>query len=355
MTNTNPEVSIIIPLFNRRSLIGETLRSIQAQTYENWEVIAVDDGSNDGSYEYVEEILMKDDRIKLYKRTNKPKGAPSCRNIGIEKSRAKFLIFLDSDDILAPYCLEQRVKYMNDHADLDFAVFHIILFTKVPGDSLILWNIFKDGDDIYRFLNSDSPWQTTSPIWTKKYLQKVGPWDEEAISWQDWEFHIRALVLNPKYDKVDALPDCFMRRDTHQRISSTDRSHEHYVSRINLFKKMYLLLFKMNILTDEYKKLFAAYFFKVQEKALVKNKNISINRFFNQAYQLKVISRGVYFLSLIYFFSLKYIKSTSYKRFWKRKLLPGYLFHKGTTGKKIKLDANKFNQLKDRAKISFEL
>lgn len=355
MFNINPEVSVIIPLFNRRDLIGETLCSIQSQTYENWEVIVVDDGSNDGSFEYVEEFTKSDSRIKLYKRTNKPKGAPSCRNLGVEKSQGKYVIFLDSDDILAPFCFDQRVKYMNDHPDLDFAVFHVILFTKTPGDSLILWNIFKDGDDIYRFLNSDSPWQTTSPIWTKKFLRKLGPWDEEAISWQDWEFHIRALVLKPTYAKVDELPDCFMRRDNHLRISSTDRSHEHYVSRVNLFRKMYSLLFRLDLLTDEYKKLFAAYFFKVQEKALVKNKNISANRFFNHAYQLKLISRRVYFLSLIYFFSLKFIKYTHYKRFWKRKILPEYLFHKGTTGKKIKLEVNKFNKLKDRAKISFEL
>src|SRR5690554_5694001 len=102
------KISIIIPVFNRQKLIKETLDSVLAQIYENWECIVVDDGSTDETWEVLEQYAKKDARIKIHKRHRDPKGAPTCRNIGMELSEGEYLIFLDSDDLLAKWALQHR-------------------------------------------------------------------------------------------------------------------------------------------------------------------------------------------------------------------------------------------------------
>lgn len=346
-TKENPLVSIIIPLFNRRPLIGETLASIQAQSYTNWEAVVVDDGSNDGSFAHVQELACKDSRIKLLKRNKEPKGAPVCRNIGISQSKGEYVIFLDSDDLLAPYCLNRRIGVMKGNPELDFAVFHVILFYKKPGDSRILWNVFSDENDMYRFLNSDTPWLTSSPIWKRNFLIQIGGWDEEAISWQDWEFHIRALSLIPKYKKFDDIPDSFLRRDDHTRISRGDKSGKSYFSRIRLFQKIYELLSSKNQITPAYKKVLAAHYFKLCEKAVINDVDIDLYKIFYPALRDGLIKRPVFLLCLIYFYSLRIVrKSTLFRIFCKRYILPNYLFHKNYTYNNRGLDTERFEKLK---------
>ena len=81
----NPLVSIIIPTYNRAHFIGETLESVLAQTYHNWECIVIDDGSTDYTDELMEFYCEKDSRIQYYHRpSHKPKGANACRNYGFE-------------------------------------------------------------------------------------------------------------------------------------------------------------------------------------------------------------------------------------------------------------------------------
>ena len=101
-------VSIIIPSFNSETYISETIDSILNQTYPYWEAIVVDDGSSDETCSIVKRYSQNDKRIQLFLRVSTAKGASVCRNIGIEKAIGKYIIFLDSDDLLAPFCLKER-------------------------------------------------------------------------------------------------------------------------------------------------------------------------------------------------------------------------------------------------------
>lgn len=121
-----PLVSVIIPSYNRDTLIGETLNSIMSQTYTNWECIVVDDGSTDNSIYIIESFCKKDKRFRFYKRHRSPKGAQVCRNIGIENTNGKYTIFLDSDDLLANNCIENRVNYIEKNNGLSFVVFQTL-------------------------------------------------------------------------------------------------------------------------------------------------------------------------------------------------------------------------------------
>lgn len=94
-------VSIIIPTYNRAHLLGETLNSVMAQTYRNWECIVVDDGSTDHTNELLEFYNKKDSRIQYHHRPKSyPKGANPFRNYGFKLSHGEYVQWFDSDDII---------------------------------------------------------------------------------------------------------------------------------------------------------------------------------------------------------------------------------------------------------------
>jgi glycosyltransferase involved in cell wall biosynthesis len=88
----NPTVSVIIPNYNRESFLVETLDSLSAQLYEDWEAIVVDDGSTDRSVARANSIRDCDKRITVIAEHNEPKGASACRNMGIKRSKGAYLI-----------------------------------------------------------------------------------------------------------------------------------------------------------------------------------------------------------------------------------------------------------------------
>ena len=116
----------------------------------------------------VENIAGSEKRVQLFKRQREPKGAPTCRNIGIEKSKGEYLIFLDSDDLLADFCLERRIHFFEKYPDEDFLVFQSLLFEEKMDDKNLLWNVDSGEDDLQRFLRIDALWATCGPIYKKK-------------------------------------------------------------------------------------------------------------------------------------------------------------------------------------------
>lgn len=236
----NPLVSIIIPLYNRSDLIEETVNSVIRQSYTNWEVIIVDDHSTDNSYDVVLQLSRTDSRIRIYLRESKIKGAPACRNFGIEKAEGEYLIFLDSDDLLAPWCIQERMDDFLTKPDNDFLIFQTAIFEHQPTDARFVWNRFTEQKDILRFLQNDTVWITSSPIWKASFL-KINNlfFTEMARSSQDWEFHIRALLAAIKYGRNENLPDNFLRRDNKAgKISSTHHSREKIENRIELYQHL---------------------------------------------------------------------------------------------------------------------
>ena len=103
-------VTIIIPSFNKGRYIAETIYSVCQQTYKNWELIIVDDGSNDNSCSLISEAQMSSDRIKFYRREARPKGASVCRNIGLKHATGEFVLFLDADDLITKNCQNITLK-----------------------------------------------------------------------------------------------------------------------------------------------------------------------------------------------------------------------------------------------------
>lgn len=129
----SPLISVVIPLYNKESVILETVLSVLAQSFTDFEIVVVNDGSKDSSAEIVSRIL--DDRIHLYNQKNS--GVSAARNKGVEIARGKYIAFLDGDDSWTPRHLEEIASLIRDYGD-DASVFSTNFYRQFPdGDKFI--------------------------------------------------------------------------------------------------------------------------------------------------------------------------------------------------------------------------
>ena len=108
-------ISIVIPLYNKELSILNTLKSVQNQSYDDFEIIVVDDGSTDGSYRIVDDFRSSESRLSLIRKTNG--GVCSARNTGIEAARGEFVALLDADDIWDEDYLLEQMRMVEDFPD----------------------------------------------------------------------------------------------------------------------------------------------------------------------------------------------------------------------------------------------
>lgn len=110
--NSNPIISIIVPVYNTQSYLRNCIVSVLKQDYHNWELILVDDGSTDGSGQICDEYAEKDPRIRVIHKPNS--GVSDTRNKGLDMAKGEWIFFLDSDDELYPYSLSSLLKCSYD-------------------------------------------------------------------------------------------------------------------------------------------------------------------------------------------------------------------------------------------------
>ncbi|RYX82911.1 glycosyltransferase family 2 protein, partial [bacterium] len=114
MTFDKPFVSIIIPVYNAALFLAETITSTLKQSYRNFEIILIDDGSSDNSYNIAKQF--NDPKITVVKQANK--GASAARNHGISLATGDYIQFLDADDFLHPQKIEQQIDTLKNYSDL---------------------------------------------------------------------------------------------------------------------------------------------------------------------------------------------------------------------------------------------
>ena len=111
-------VSIVVPVYNSEEFIKDTIKTVKEQTYQNWELLLVNDCSTDNSVEIIKKYEKEDKRIKLIL-LEKNLGAAIARNTGIQHAKGKYIAFLDSDDLWEPQKLEKQIKFMEEN-EYDF-------------------------------------------------------------------------------------------------------------------------------------------------------------------------------------------------------------------------------------------
>jgi glycosyltransferase involved in cell wall biosynthesis len=207
-----PLVSIIMPVFNGEHCILDGINSVREQTYQNWELIVVDDGSVDKTWQLISYLSSVDNRIKPIKRTTENKGAASCRNIGLKLSSGEYVIFLDADDVLLSHAIGQRIDAMTRIPELHFGVFLQVIRSQDKSIDNKVFNIKEENrlELIKNFIQFKIPWQTTAPIWRVTFLQKLEGFNISYKRMEDPDLHIRALFSTPKFKCFYNLPfDCY--------------------------------------------------------------------------------------------------------------------------------------------------
>ena len=198
--NNTPKVSIILPTYNRADLIMETIESILSQTYRNWELIIIDDGSDDNTEEIISQI--KDERIQFHK-ARRIGIVGKIKNIGIEKARGELIAFIDSDDLWAETKLEKQIIALQQYPEAGFSLTGGYNFRKL-NEPLGYFYQQKEGiryDNIFiSYFKSEVATTMPSLILRKQCLQSSGLFkhskpfsDVELIL--ELAMHFKAIIL----------------------------------------------------------------------------------------------------------------------------------------------------------------
>ena len=165
----HPKVSVIMPTYNRADRIGKSIESVLNQTFKNWELIIVSDGSADNTPEVIKKY--KDSRIIFLEKKH---GGPSlARNFGLKHARGEYITYCDDDDVLFPYHLETLTGYLDRHPEVGV----------IMGGAVQVFENKKNG-----YLKGGLLWTS---MHKQKLLKKIGFFDKRFWMWEDVDFLLR--------------------------------------------------------------------------------------------------------------------------------------------------------------------
>ncbi|HCY82969.1 MAG TPA: hypothetical protein DHV22_15925, partial [Xanthomarina gelatinilytica] len=286
---------IIIPTYNRAHLISETLDSVLAQTYTNWECLVVDDGSTDATEALLYSYIEKDSRFHYHKRPDRHlPGGNGARNYGFEVSKGEFIQWFDSDDFMMPEKLELKVAAILKH-DVDFVVCeHAEIYGLRPYKIRKKWPIRTDGDELLNHLNGSIAFTTAGPLFRKSFLDKKRLFDESILIGQEWEFFTRLLITKPKIYYLHEVVYHFQNISNGIRGNLTDEKIKNRIqTEINLFKKINSSSYYMD---SKYKEIYNRY---KSYRVLNRSKYIYKNYSFTES--LLYFMNGIKTISISYY------------------------------------------------------
>ena len=194
--NQSPKVSVIIPAYNAAAFVGETLGSVFAQTFTDYEVIVINDGSPD-TEAFERAIAPYRERINYIKQENR--GASAARNAGLNAARGELVAFLDADDTWLTNYLQEQIDFMHEHQP-DLICGDAIVFSDSRTDDQSYMDVLMNGADhfgevTFEGLISGSQSLITSAVVARR--QKVieaGSFDENLRNAQDFDLWIRMAL-----------------------------------------------------------------------------------------------------------------------------------------------------------------
>jgi glycosyltransferase involved in cell wall biosynthesis len=182
-----PRVSVVIPTYNRAHLLGQTIESALAQTFADFEVIVVDDGSTDTTMEVLDRYSK---RIRILQQENQKGGGALARNAGIRNATGEFIAFLDSDDLWLPTKLEHQIAVLNMDSNLSWVYTDAEVFESESNRTLYVYSRFvrlHEGDVLPHLICEDFI-PSSSPIVRRTVFNEVGDFwpSPKATDWDMW-------------------------------------------------------------------------------------------------------------------------------------------------------------------------
>lgn len=212
----SPIISIVVPCYNQSQYLRETLDSLLIQSISNWECIIVNDGSTDNSLAVANRYVEKDNRFIVVDKPNG--GLADARNVGIRSSHGKYVLPLDSDDLIAPTYAEKAVSYLENHPEV------ILVYCKAKyfGDRNDEWSL--PDYDYYKLIFGNHIF--CSCVFRRCDYDRTGGYNTNMIyGWEDWDF---LLSLLNKDSIVYRIPEVLFFYRKHGTSMIDDIINKHY-------------------------------------------------------------------------------------------------------------------------------
>ncbi len=192
MQNFNPFISICIFTYNRAEYIKETIESALAQSYKNYEIVIVNDGSTDETEEVI--LGIKSDKIRYFKKEHT--NAPDTRNRVLKEAKGEFILWLGDDDLLHKDILSTYVEYLNKYPDVDIFYCKLLAFNEHKGilRQFIYTEWYNRNDELAAFLIMGQPIPDGSSLIKRKIYEEVGEFNKDFNRAQDYEFYSRVFT-----------------------------------------------------------------------------------------------------------------------------------------------------------------
>ena len=198
-------ISIIVPCYNQAKYLPETLDSVLAQTYQNWECVIVNDGSPDNTDEVAKKYLEKDQRIKYVFQENK--GLATARNVGISNTTGEYILPLDADDIIAPTYIEKAIARFIENPETKLVYCKGQTFGKSNNLMNLVdydYNTFIWGNCIF-----------CSAVYKRSDYNKTNGYNPNMVhGLEDWDFWLSLLKENDVVFRIDEVLFYYRVKDT---------------------------------------------------------------------------------------------------------------------------------------------
>lgn len=259
-------VSLIIPTYNYGEFISNAIVSILKQTYDNYEIIVVDDGSTDGTKNIVKSF--KNNKIKYIYQENQ--GANVARNRGFKESSGEYIIFLDSDDILGSKHIKEYLKVgVTNPGSNVYGPSKKGYFSN--GQFKVKYNMGScpNNDLLASWIKADWWAFTSSVMWPRNNIVKVGGWDETLHANQDGDIAMRALIEGISFVYAENAPKAFITMHNNEKPSITSTKNiKTLSSRYHVLNKIENLLKNKNMFSNRYKTALAFAFLSIAKNTL---------------------------------------------------------------------------------------
>lgn len=266
-----PILSIIIPCHNSEKTLERTLMSVLDQTYQDWEVLIINDGSNDSTENIALAWVNKDQRIKCFSKSNE--GLGKARNFGIAKAVGEYILPLDSDNLVEPDFASNAIKIFEDKNEIGVVHGHAEFFGERNG----IWKIDEFNIEKLLVIN----YIDACAIYKKELWSKVGGYDENMPyqGHEDWEFWIALGIIDVNFHHLNKITFKYFISSDSMIRTFTDQMEElnqDYI--VKKYSKLYHKIYSENLfLLEETQKQFDIA--KKQYTINMKSEKFVINNF----------------------------------------------------------------------------
>ncbi|WP_082890674.1 glycosyltransferase [Eikenella longinqua] len=224
-----PLISIIIPCYNTADYLPETLNSLEAQEFQNFEIIAIDDGSTDNTLEILKTYALKNDKLTVLTQENTY--CVKARINAIKHARGKYLVCLDSDDIISPTYLSECVQEAEKDLSLSIVYTDAVLF----GSKNKPWKL--PDFSLSSFLLTNYIYITA--LIRKSHYDDIGGFDEKMTLFEDWELFISLIKNGGKVKKISKPLFYYRQREDESSVTNMATQHKYSDNILKIYNKHY--------------------------------------------------------------------------------------------------------------------